>query len=71
MGDSCPGFLWYGSKNRKESLQLIIHVHGVSLQFYFHPFVDKANFLKKNYLRIILFLGAKFDTLPPVSFGKE
>ena len=81
MGHSCPGFLWFGSSRKQESKLTAYHPRvvveafcipaGVSLQFFFHPFVDKANRLKNNYLGIILFLRTNFDNVPPVSFGQE
>ena len=43
----------------------------VSLQFFFHPFVDKATRLKNNYLGIIPFLKTNFIPVPPVSSGGE
>ena len=81
MGHRCPGFLWFGSSRKQESKLTTYHprvvvwafciLAGVSLQFFFHPFVDKASRLKNNYLGIILFLRTNFDTVPPVSFGEE
>ena len=81
MGDSCPGFWWYGLRRKQKSKLTTYHPvlwfrHSVSLlkqvcDFFFHPLVDKANRLKKYYLGIISFLETNFDAVPTVSFGEE
>ena len=60
MGDRRPGFWWRGLRRKQESKLTTYHPRVAvqafcfpaeeSLQFFFYPFVDKANRLKKNCL---------------------
>ena len=75
------GSTGYGLSRKQESKLTTYHPHvvvqafcilaEVSLQFFFHPFVDKATRLKKKCLGIIPFWKTNFDAVPPISSGGE